>query len=248
LLLRSRTFCSQKSVARFGCFATILSIFSEVDSALNPNGILRTNFKFKLAELSENLEHANITIEYLKKNQAEFIKEMREQMEELKEELRDKKLELNHYSQVLDDSKPATRFERINANLKLAQLTPNLARLLTHTDVSSIDLISPLTPLLANEKQVLDNTSAEAQTDRVTSPATPPSRLYQPRSEKAKIAVRNMHLHSANLAIKPPTSLSTFSPTSWSITPPTPPPRPTTPPTPPPPPPPPTAPAPPPRN
>ena len=230
LMLRSRTFCSQKSVARFGCVATILSIFSEIDSALNPNGILRTNFKFKLQELTENLEHCNTTIEYLKKNQSEFIKEMKQQMDTLKEELRDKKLELSHYSQVLDDSKPASRFDKLSANLKLAQLTPKLARLLTHTDVSCSDTISPHTPLLTNETQVLDNTSAEAFA------------LYQPRSEKAKIAVREMHLHSANLAVnnRPPTQFSTFSPTSWPTivpppaTTPTPPPAPPTAPTPPP--------------
>ena len=162
---------------------------------------------------------------------------MKQQMDTLKEELRDKKLELSHYSQVFDNSKPAPRFDKLSANLKLAQLTPKLARLLTHTDVSNSDLISPLTPLLTNETQVLDNTSAEAFA------------LYQPRSEKAKIAVRNMHLHSANLLVnnRPPTQFSTFSPTSWPtiVPPPAPPPRPTTP-TPPPAPP--TAPTPPPRN
>ena len=76
----------------------MLSIFSEVDSAINPNGILRTNFKFKLQEVCENLEHANHTIEFLKKNQADFQEEMRKQIKQLKEELRDKNEELNHYS------------------------------------------------------------------------------------------------------------------------------------------------------
>ena len=67
LLLRCRTFCSQARVSRFGCLATMLPIFSEIDSALNPNGILRTNFKFKLQEVCENLEHTNRTIELLGK-------------------------------------------------------------------------------------------------------------------------------------------------------------------------------------
>ena len=164
------------------------------------------------------------------------MKEMKEQMEELREELRDKKLELNHYSQVLDSPKPAPRFEMINANLKLAQLTPNLARLLIHTDVSSSDPISPLTPLLTNEETALDDTTAETPAERVTSQATPPSALYIPRSEEAIRAIKNMHLHSANLAARPPTPPPTFSPTQWPTT------------LPPPPPPPPTAPTPPPRN
>jgi hypothetical protein len=193
LLLRCRTFCSQSRVARFGCLATILSIFSEIDAAINPNGILRTNFKFKLQEVCENLEHAYHTIEYLKKNQTDFMKVMTEQIEELKEELRDKREELNHYSQVLDSPKPAPRFEMINDNLKLAQLTPNLARLLIHTDVSSSDPISPLTPLLTNEEPALDNMTADSSTERVTPQATRSLHCTSPAlkkpSELSKICI-----------------------------------------------------------
>ena len=149
-------------------------------------------------------------------------------------ELRDKKLELNHYSQVLDSPKPAPRFEMINANLKLAQLTPNLARLLIHTDVSSSDPISPLTPLLTNEETALDDTTAESPAERVTSQATPPSALYIPRSEEAIKAIKNMHLHSANLRAGPPTPPPTIPPTQWPTTLPQPPPPPPTAPTPPP--------------
>jgi hypothetical protein len=166
----------------------------------------------------------------LKKNQSDFQQEMREQIKQLKEELRDKNEELNHYSQVLDSPRPAPKFEMINSKLKIAQLTPKLARLLIHTDVTSNDPITSLTPLLTNEESALDNMTADLSAEGVSPQATPQSALYQPFSEEA---IQEIHLHSANLSARPPTP-NTPSPTQWSTTlpPPPPPPRPPTPPTP----------------
>jgi hypothetical protein len=131
-------------VARFGCFATVLSLFSEVDAALNPNGILRSSFKFKLQTLCENLEYANQTIKFIKKNQEAFKREMKEEIEKLCQELKDKSEDLAHYAQVLIDPKPPPRFEINRADLKVAPLTPHLARMLIHTDISSCDPIPTL--------------------------------------------------------------------------------------------------------
>ena len=56
------------------------------------------------------------------------------------------------------------------------------------------------------------------QVHRVTPQATLQSALYQPRSEEDIRAIKDMHLHSANLAIRLPTPPHTFSPTQGPTT------------------------------
>jgi hypothetical protein len=62
LLIKLRHTCGEKRNPRHGCLSLILTLFSEIDVALNPNNILKTNQKFKFQELSVQLSTIHSTV------------------------------------------------------------------------------------------------------------------------------------------------------------------------------------------
>eukprot|EP00092_Neocalanus_flemingeri_P093271 GFUD01118528.1.p1 GENE.GFUD01118528.1~~GFUD01118528.1.p1 ORF type:complete len:327 (-),score=36.29 GFUD01118528.1:120-1100(-) len=109
LIVRMRHICSKRRISRYGCLSTLLSVFGEIDSALNPNGILRTSFKIKLSEMEANIFSLSNTLEHLKKSQIESTKRMVLELETLKIMLKQK--QEDEYAPLLENTEDDPKIE-----------------------------------------------------------------------------------------------------------------------------------------
>ena len=100
------------------------------------------------------------------KNPSDFQQEIMQKLKHLEAQLASKNDELNIYSQIIGTPREDPAFEMIDANLKIAPLTQQLARVVLHMAPPSNKSATCLTPATTNQKPAL------AEVDHVTAAAT----------------------------------------------------------------------------
>jgi hypothetical protein len=181
----------------------LLSLFSEFDAALNPNALIKTDYKFCVMEMSSEILHLHNSTNTLREAIIELENCMSRRIARLEEQNTQKEAEINLYARLITTPDPETQLdqhhyasmkymkgeqlEMTSARLKIAPPTYNMSRVMLNMDpaLGSMDpaLCSAASPsvtgLYSAANPSVTSSPAPVQLAQTESAATPAGQAGQ---------------------------------------------------------------------
>jgi hypothetical protein len=224
LMVRLRTLCGKKT-EKYNCCTILISLFSEFDAALNPNALIKTDYKYRVMEMSSEILHLHNATNTLRESIIELKTGMDLKITRLVEKNEQQEAEINLYARLIQTPDPdsqkeqhlyatmkhhidlSDQLEMISARLKIDPPMYDKSQVMLNMDLSSV--ASRLHPAVSPSGT--SDSAASVQLSRAE-PAAAPARqtgqlphprphfglrhlMYQPSPEAMK---RIIHLHTVS--------------------------------------------------